>query len=150
MKKLFAITFLLLSMSLLAQTKKLEATHKETGKQVFFQEGQRVKIITTDRKKTVGMLTFTDLQTINVDGNNIKTDNISSIRYFPKGGRAARNILLGAGAGLLATSGVLAAGNNGSAFAVFAAGTGTVITSAFVNNKNKALVERRYLFKIVE
>jgi hypothetical protein len=150
MKKLLSITFLLFSMSLLGQTKKLEATHKETGKQLYFQEGQRVKITTNDRKKTVGMLAIIDLQTINVNGIDIKTDNLSSIRYFPRGGKTLKNILLGTGAGLLATSGALAAGNNGSAFAVFGAGTGTIITGALVNNKNKALIHRHYLFKIVE
>lgn len=150
MKKLLSITFLLLSISLLAQTKKLEATHKETGKQIYFQEGQRVKITTNDRKKTVGILAIIDLQTINVNGVDIKTDNLSSIRYYPRGGRTLKNILLGTGAGLLATSGALAAGNNGTAFAVFGAGTGTVIAGALVNNKNKALIHRHYLFKIVE
>ncbi|MFC4817284.1 MULTISPECIES: hypothetical protein [unclassified Flavobacterium] len=150
MKKLLSITFLLLTMSVLAQSKKLEATNKTNGNQVVFQEGQRVKVITSDRKKIVGMLSFVDLQTINVNGTAIKTENLSSIKYFPKGGRTIKNILLGTGAGLLATSGILAADNNGSAFAVFGAGTGTIIIGALVNNKNKTLVHRHYVFKVVE
>lgn len=150
MKKLLLFALLLLSLTVLGQTKKLEATNKETGKAFLFTEGQRVKVTTNDRKKLVGVLVIKDAQTLNVEDTDVKIDNLSSIKYFPKGGRTAKNILFGAGAALLATSGVLAADNNGAAFSAFAGGTATIITGALVNNKHKTLIHRHYLYKIVE
>lgn len=150
MKKLLLILSILFSLTLFSQVKRLEVTHKETGKQLFFEGGQRVKLTTSDRKKLVGTFAVTDMQTININGIDVKVDNISSIKYYPRGGRTAKNILLGTGAGLVASSGVAAAFSNGSAFSLFAGGTASIIAGALVNNKNKALIHRHYMYKIVE
>ncbi len=150
MKKLLSLALLLISTTFLGQIKKLEATHKETGKATYFEEGQRVKITTNDRKKMVGLLVIKDLQTLMINETEIKIDNLSSIKYYPKRGRTVKNILLGTGAAMIATSGVLAADSNGAAFSFFAGGTATIITGALVNNKHKTLIHRHYLYKIVE
>ena len=150
MKTILSFLVLFISLNTFAQAKKLEATNKVTGKSVYFEDGQRVKISTYDRKKIVGFLTINDLQTISVNGIETKTDNISSIKYFPKGGKTAKNIFLGVGAGLLASSGVAAAFSDGSAFSLFAGGIASVITGSLLSNKNKSLIYRNYMFKIVE
>ncbi|MEN9488609.1 MAG: hypothetical protein RL494_874 [Bacteroidota bacterium] len=150
MKNILAFLVVCISLSTFAQTKKLEATNKVTGQTVYFEEGQRVKLTTSSRKKVVGTLAITDLQTISVNGVEAKTDNISSIKYFPRRGRTAKNIFLGAGAGLVVSSGVAAAFSNGTAFSLFGAGTASIITGSLLNNKNKSLIYRNYMFKIVE
>jgi hypothetical protein len=150
MKTILSSLVLFISLTTFAQTKKLEATDKVTGKSIYFEEGQRVKLTTSDRKKMVGILSITDLQTFAVSGVEVKTDNISSIKHYPKGGRTAKNIFLGTGAGLVAGSGVAAAFSNGSAFSLFTGGTASIITGALLNNKNKSLIHRNYMFKIIE
>lgn len=106
MRKLFSIALILLSVSFLAQTKKFEATHNQTGEIISINEGNRVKITTQDRKKFVGDLQIKNSETILVNGNEITLSNISSIKNFPKGGRKAKNILYGVGSGLIVGSGV--------------------------------------------
>jgi len=150
MRKIISIVLLLLSITVVAQTKKLEAANKVTGKTVLFENGTRVKITTLDRKKFVGDLTIKDAETITVNGNDVALTNIGSIKNYTKGGRTAKNILYGVGAGLIVGSGVAGLAKNGSAFALFMGGTATAITGALVNNKHKTLVYRNYLFKVVE
>ena len=85
-----------------------------------------------------------------VDGVAVKLDNIQSIKNFPKKGRTFKNIVLGTGLGLVAGSGVAALGGNGSAFTLFAVGTGTTIAGGLINNGNKTYIKRRSAFKILE
>lgn len=150
MEKLLFMLSLLFTISFFGQTKKLEVTNKETGKQIFFENNQRVKLNTLDRKKLVGTLTIIDLETISVDGTNVKTSNISGIKYFPKRGRTAKNIFLGTGAGLVAGSGVAGLANSESAFTLFLGGTASIATGALLNNKHKSLIYRHYMYKIIE
>ena len=150
MKKLFLTLILLASTLFFAQTKRLEATNNQTGKSILFEEGMRVKVTTQDRQKIVGMVSFKDSETLSVDNNEVKLNNLSSIKYYPKGGRTAKNILYGVGSGLIVSSGIAGLAKSGSAFTLFTAGLGTAITGALVNNKNKTLIYRNYTFKIVE
>lgn len=150
MKNLFLTIFLLASTLFFAQTKKLEATNNQTGKSVLFEEGMRVRVTTQDRHKFVGIISIKDSEIFTVDNNEVKLSNLSSIKYYPKGGRTAKNILYGIGSGLIVSSGVAGLAKNGSAFTLFTAGLGTVITGALVNNKNKTLIYRNYTYKIVE
>jgi hypothetical protein len=92
MKKLFLTLFLLASTLIFAQAKKLEATNNQTGKNTLFEEGMRVKVTTQDRHKFVGMVSFKDSETLSVDNNEVKLTNLSSIKYYPKGSRTAKNI----------------------------------------------------------
>lgn len=150
MKKLFSILILLFTLTTWAQAKKFEASHKETGKTYTIEEGQRVKVTTLDRKKFVGILSIKDSETLNVDNNEVKLSNLGTIKYYPRGGRTAKNVLYGVGSGLIVGSGVAAAAGNGNAFAMFMGGSGTAIIGALVNNKNKNLTYRHYIYKIVE
>jgi len=150
MKAILSFLILFASFSASAQTKKLEATNTETGKAVYFETSQRVKITTDDRKKLVGLLTFSDAESIAIDGVNVKVDNIQSIKNFPKKGRTAKNIILGTGIGLLAGSGIAAVAGNGTAFSLFAVGTGATIVGGLVGNSNKTYIKRRNAFKIIE
>lgn len=150
MRKIISIIILLLSVTVVAQTKKLEAANKVTGKTVLFEQGTRVKITTLDRKKFVGEIAIKDTETITVNGSDVVLSNIGSIKNYTKGGRTAKNILYGVGAGLIAGSGVAGLAKSGSAFGLFMGGTATAITGALVNNKHKTLVYRNYLFKVVE
>jgi hypothetical protein len=149
MKKALTIILFIFSLSLFAQ-KKFEATNNQTGKTETILEGSRVKVTTQDRKKFVGEMTIKDSQTIAINGVDVILNNISSIKNFPKGGRKAKNILYGVGSSLIVGSGVAGLAKSGSAFALFAGGTGTLITGALVNNKHKTLIYRNYIFKIVE
>lgn len=149
MKKLLTILLLTLSVGLFAQ-KKFEATNNLTGQTTSIIEGSRVKINTLTRQKFVGEMTIKNTETITVEGNDIAISNISSIKNHPKGGRKLKNILYGVGSGLIVGSGVAGLAKDGSAFALFTAGLGTVITGALVNNKDKSLVYRNCTFKIVE
>ena len=150
MKAILSFIILFVSLNTLAQSKKLEVTNTETGKSILFESEQRVKIITQDRKKLVGSLSFSDTESITVDGVAVKLDNIQSIKNFPKKGRTFKNIVLGTGLGLVAGSGVAALGGNGSAFTLFAVGTGTTIVGGLINNGNKTYIKRRSAFKILE
>jgi hypothetical protein len=150
MKKIISILLLLLSITVFAQNKKLEAANKVNGKTVLFEQSTRVKITTLDRKKFVGDLTIKDSETITVNGSDVALSNIGSIKNYTKGGRTAKNILYGVGAGLIAGSGVAGLAKSGSAFGLFMGGTATAITGALVNNKHKTIIYRNYIFKVVE
>ena len=150
MKNLFLTIFLLASTLFFAQSKKMEATNNQTGKSVIFEEGMRVKVITLDRHKYVGAISFKDADTFTIDSNEVKLSNLSSIKYFPKGDKKAKKILFGIGGGLIVSSGVAGLAKNGSAFALFTSGLGTAIVGALVDNKNKNLVYRNYTYKIIE
>jgi hypothetical protein len=150
MKKTIALLLVIFSVSIHAQNKKLEALHNQTGKTTVFEPGTRVKITTLDRKKLVGFLTVKDAETISVNNTDVALSNIGSIRNYSKGGRKAKNILYGVGAGLIAGSGVAGLAKSGSAFSLFMGGTATAITGAFVNNKHKNIVYRNHIFKVVD
>lgn len=150
MKAILSFLILFASFSTFSQTKMLEVTNTETGKAISFGASQRVKITTDDRKKLVGILTLPNAESIAIDGVEVKIDNIQSIKNFPKKGRTVKNIILGTGLGFLAGSGIAAAAGNGTAFSLFAIGTGATITSGLVGNKNKTYIKRRNAFKIIE
>jgi hypothetical protein len=149
MKTILSFLLLFASLNTFAQSKKLEVTNTDTGKSIYFEESQRVKITTEDRQKLVGSLTFPDTESVAIGGVPVKLDNIQSIKNSSKKGRTLKNIVLGAGLGLVAGSGIAAAGGNGSAFALFVAGAGTTVVGALINNGNKTYIKRRSAFKII-
>lgn len=149
MKNLLSAILLLATLTTFAQ-KKLEATPKVSGETIVFENNNRVKLTTNNRQKFVGEITIKDEQTVTINGTDVKLDNISSIKHYPKGGRKWKNILLGTGAGLVVGSGVAGLAKSGVAFTLFTAGTGSIIAGALVNNKHKTAIYRNYTFKVVE
>ncbi|WP_395057467.1 hypothetical protein [Flavobacterium sp.] len=150
MKTILSFIILFVSLNTFSQTKKLEVTNNQTGKSILFQEAQRVKVTTVKREKLVGILTFENAESIAVNGVPVQIDNINSIKYFPKKGRALKNIVLGTGLGLVAGSGVAAAFGNGNAFSLFAIGAGTTVVGGLIGNSNKTYIKQRSTFKIIE
>ncbi|OXA83969.1 hypothetical protein B0A56_00035 [Flavobacterium columnare NBRC 100251 = ATCC 23463] len=124
MKKVFSIVFLIACFNLFGQ-KQFEATDKKSGQATTILEGSRVKLTTQDRSQML----IKNAETLTIEGQEVALTNISSIKNYPHGGRKSKN---------------------GSAFALFAGGTGTIITGALFNNKHKTLIYRNYIFKIVE
>ncbi|WP_375605011.1 hypothetical protein [Flavobacterium davisii] len=95
MKNLFVTLVLIISFLFFAQSKKTEATtNNQTGKSVIFEEGMRVKVITLDRPKYVGAISFKDADTFTVDNNKVKLTNLGSIKYYPKGDTKAKKSFL--------------------------------------------------------
>ncbi|WP_411377664.1 hypothetical protein ACLHWR_01385 [Flavobacterium psychrophilum] len=102
MKTILSFIVLFISINTFSQTRKLEVTDNQSGKSIFFQEAQRVKITTTKREQLVGALTFENPESITINGMPIPINNINSIKYFPKKGAVLKNIILGTGLGLVA------------------------------------------------
>lgn len=148
MKTIFLCIIILLSIQIVAQTKKFEVTDNTTGKTVIFEESQSVKITTINQEKHKGNLSFIDAQTVSINGSNIKLEDITSIKGAGKKGVTAKKTILGVGLGLVATSGIMGATSNGNAFAFFAAGTGTTIVSGLLNGGNKSYIKRKNTFTI--
>ncbi|EKT3958566.1 hypothetical protein [Flavobacterium psychrophilum] len=149
MKTILSFIVLFISINTFSQTRKLEVTDNQSGKSIFFQEAQRVKVTTTKREQLVGTLTFENPESITINGMPIPINNINSIKYFPKKGAVLKNIILGTGLGLVAGSGIAAAFGNGNAFSLFAAGAGTTIAGGLIGG-NKTYIKQRSTFKIIE
>ncbi|ELY1979180.1 hypothetical protein SL055_001388 [Flavobacterium psychrophilum] len=145
MKTILSFIVLFISINTFSQTRKLEVTDNQSGKSIFFQEAQRVKVTTTKREQLVGALTFENPESITINGMPIPINNIN----FPKKGAVLKNIILGTGLGLVAGSGIAAAFGNGNAFSLFAAGAGTTIAGGLIGG-NKTYIKQRSTFKIIE
>jgi hypothetical protein len=147
MKAIVSFILLFISLNTIGQTKKLEITNNQNGKLVYFQEAQRVKLRTQSGIKLVGEITFLDTETITVNNTAIK---LGSIKNYPKKGAKFKTAVLLTGLGLLASSAVAGAASNGSAFTLFAAGSGTIAAGSFLQSGNKTYIKRRNIFKIIE
>jgi hypothetical protein len=150
MKTILSFLFLFTSIYVIGQTKKLEVINTKTGKTIYFQEAQRVKLRTESGKKFVEKITFLDNETIMINNISIKADSISSIKNNPKKGAAFKTTVLLTGLGLVASSAVAGAASNESAFALFAAGTGTAVAGSLLQSGNKNYLKMRNSFKIIE
>ena len=149
MKNIYVILILMLSFQMMAQNKKMEITNNSNGKTVIIEESQNVKIATIDREKYTGNITFIDAETISLQGQNIKLDNVNSIKNVGGKKITTKKIIMSVGLGLVATSGIMAATSNGNAFSFFAVGTSTAIVGGLLNDKNKNYSKRKYTFKII-
>jgi hypothetical protein len=149
MKKVLLIILFITTSLINAQNRKLEVSNNETGKSVYFEENQKVKVGNTAGKQFEGEVKFLDSETISVEGNSIKIDSINSIRTQPKSGLTLKKTLLYTGIGLVAGSGIAAANADGRAFILFAGGTGTVLVSGILNNGSTIYLKRKNTFKIV-
>jgi hypothetical protein len=148
MKHIISLLVFFIALNLHSQTKKLEITNSKTGKSIFFESNQNIKIVTITKEKIIGDLSITDNETISVNGNPIKLDNIVSIKNLPKKGRNIKKIVLATGLGLVAGSGIAAAVGNGNAFTLFGFGAATTIVGGLLDNKT--YLKNRCVFKIIE
>lgn len=85
MKNTLFLILLVFSTTVFSQQRTIEITNIQTGKVKFFEEKQRIKIRTLDRKKHIGILKFQDGQTIIIKDQYIKIDSLQSIKNQPKG-----------------------------------------------------------------
>ncbi len=149
MKKLFAIAIFLLSFQMIAQSKKMEISNNIDGKTITLEDAQEVKISTINRGNYKGNLTINDAETVNIEGQSLKLDDIINIKIIVTKKLTTKKIVTGVGLGIVATSGILAATSNGNAFSVFAVGTGTTIVGGLLKDKNKNYSKRKYTYKII-
>jgi small nuclear ribonucleoprotein (snRNP)-like protein len=150
MQKLIYILTVLLSISTFSQQKAFEITNIESGKTKIYEENQRVKIRTIDRKKVVGELHFIDNQTILVNSETIKIDSVLSIKSQPKVLGTLKTAVLITGLAIVGTSVIVATGGGNAAFLLFAVGSGVTIGAGVLEGLNSNNSNRKWTFKIIE
>jgi len=150
MQKLIYILTVLLSISAFSQQKAFEITNIESGKTKIYEENQRVKIRTIDRKKVVGELHFIDNQTILVNSETIKIDSVLSIKSQPKVLGTLKTAVLITGLAIVGTSVIVATGGGNAAFLLFAVGSGVTIGAGVLEGLNSNNSNRKWTFKIIE
>lgn len=150
MKNTIYLLALLLSTFVFAQQRIIEVTNIQTGKVKFFEENQRIKIRTLDRKKHIGTLKFGDGQSIVIKEQSIKIDSLQSIKNQPKALASIKTVVLAAGLATVASSLVAASDGNDSAFMLFAVGAGVTIGAGLLEGVNTNYTDRKWKFKIIE
>jgi hypothetical protein len=150
MRNTLFLLLLVFSTTVFSQQRTIEITNIQTGKVKFFEENQRIKIRTLDRKKHIGILKFQDGQTIIIKDKSIKIDSIQSIKNQPKGLATVKTVVLAAGLATVTSSLVAASKGDDSAFMLFAVGTGVTIGAGLLEGVNANYTERKWKFKIME
>jgi hypothetical protein len=150
MRNTLFLLLLVFSTTVFSQQRTIEITNIQTGKVKFFEENQRIKIRTLDRKKHIGMLKFQDGQTIIIKDKSIKIDSIQSIKNQPKGLATVKTVFLAAGLATVTSSLVAASKGDDSAFMLFTVGTGITIGAGLLEGLNANYTERKWKFKIME
>jgi hypothetical protein len=150
MKKLIYLLTVLLSISAFSQQKAFEITNIESGARQIYEENQRVKIRTIDRKKVVGELHFIDNQTILVNNETIKIDSVLSIKSQPKVLGTLKTVVLITGLAFVVTSVIVATGGGNAAFLLFAVGSGVTIGAGVLEGLNSNNSNKKWTFKIIE
>ena len=150
MKKRLYILLFLISSTVFSQHKTIEIINIKTGKVKVFQENQRIKIRTLDRKKYIGKLTIIDSQNFTVNNMPIKIDSLQSIKNQPKGLATVKTVVLAAGLATVATSLIAASDGDDSAFLLFTVGAGITISAGVIEGLNANNPKFKWAFKIVE
>lgn len=150
MKNTLFLILLVLSNTVFSQQRTIEITNIQAGKVKFFEENQRIKIRTLDRKKHIGILKFQDGQTIIIKDQYIKIDSLQSIKNQPKGLTVVKTVVLAAGLATVASSLVAASKGQDAAFMLFTVGAGTSIGAGLLEGVNANYTERKWKFKIIE
>lgn len=150
MKNRIYLILLLISTFVFSQQRSIEITNIKTGKVKFFEENQRIKIRTLDRKKHIGILKFQDGQTIIIKDKSIKIDSLQSIKNQPKGLATVKTVVLAAGLATVASSLVAASKGQDAAFMLFTVGAGTTIGAGLLEGINANYTERKWKFKIID
>lgn len=150
MKKFIALLTLFISIATFSQQKAFEITNIKSGETKVYQENERVKIRTIDRKKLVGELHFVDDQTVSIGENTVKLDSILSIKSHPKVLGTIKTIVLVTGLAIVATSLIVATGGGDAAFLLFAVGSGVTISAGVLEGLNGNNSNRKWTFKIID
>jgi hypothetical protein len=150
MKNRIYLLLLLISTAVFSQQKAFEITNIQTGKVKIFEENQRIKIRTLDRKKHVGILKFLDDQTIIIDNQSIKIDSLQSIKKQPKVLGTVKTVVLITGLVVVGASIVAASGGSDSAFLLFTIGSGVTISAGLLEGLNATYIDRKWTFKIID
>lgn len=150
MKNTLFLILLVLSNTVFSQQRTIEITNIQAGKVKFFEENQRIKIRTLDRKKHIGILKFQDGQTIIIKDQYIKIDSLQSIKNQPKRLTVVKTVVLAAGLATVASSLVAASKGQDAAFMLFTVGAGTSIGAGLLEGVNANYTERKWKFKIIE
>jgi len=150
MKKILFLLTLLLSLTTFSQQIALEITNIKSGETKIYQENERVKLRTIDRKKLVGELHFVDNQTLLIGESTVKLDSILSVKANPKTLGTIKTIVLVTGLAIVATSVIVASGGGGAAFLLFAVGSGVTISAGVLEGLNANNSNRKWTFKIID
>ncbi len=135
---------------MLSQQRILEITNIKTGKIKVFEENQRIKLRTLDKKKWVGNLKFSDSISFTVNNHKIRIDSLQSIKNQPRVLGTVKRVLLISGAAILGASIASASDGSDSAFLIFAIGAGTTISSGILGSANSSYTHRKWKYKIVD
>lgn len=149
MKNLIYLLLFTISFTAFSQQKAIEITNIKKGTVTLLEENQRVKIRTLDGKKFVGNLTFSDSETLLVDGQSIKLDSLKSIKIQPKKLQTIKNVVLITGLAVIGTSIIVASGGGNAAFLLFTIGGGATIGGGLIDSINCNHSNFRNTFKIV-
>lgn len=150
MKNTLFLLLLVFSSAVFSQQRIIELTNIQTGTVKYFEENQRIKVRTLDRKKHIGILKFQDGQTIIIKDKSIKIDSLQSIKNQSKGLATVKTVVLAAGLATVASSLVAASKGQDAAFMLFAVGGGITIGAGLIEGVNANYTERKWRFKIIE
>jgi small nuclear ribonucleoprotein (snRNP)-like protein len=150
MKKIISILTLLLTLTSFSQLRIIEITEIRTGKTMYYEDNQNVKIRTLDGKKHKGILKLVDNETFLVGDETIKIESLHSIKINPKGINQIKNIVLYTGVAIVATGLILATVGNNAAFLVLTVGSSVTIGAGIIEGINGYNSLNKWNFKIVE
>ncbi len=150
MKTIFYFVVLIASFHAFSQQKAFEMTNIKNGKTQLYTENQRVKIRTLDRKKHVGRIRFSDVNTLVIANKSIQIDSILSIKKQSLELVILKKGLFLTGIAAAATSLVQASSGKNSAILLFLAGSGSAISAGLIESLNPKHSNTKWTFKIIE
>jgi small nuclear ribonucleoprotein (snRNP)-like protein len=150
MKGLLYLIVFLISLTVFAQQKTIEATNIRTGKIRIYEENQRVKIRTLEGKKYVGKLKISDSLSFTVDKQSVKIDSLYSIKSQPKVLGTVKTVVFATGLAVIGSSIILAADGDNAAFLLFSLGTGITLGAVALDGIKANNSNINWTFKIIE
>jgi hypothetical protein len=150
MKNILYLLLFFISLNAFSQQKAIEITNIKTGEVKIFEENQRVKIRTLDRKKLIGNLKISDSLNFTIDNKSVKIDSLQSIKNYPKKLATVKTVVLSTGLAIVGASLIAAADGNESALLIFSIGAGVTIGSGLLEGINANYSNRNWTFKIIE
>jgi hypothetical protein len=150
MKTILYLLLFISSFHTFSQQKAIEITNIKNGKTHVYTENQRVKIRTLDRKKHLGKIHFSDLNTLMVDNKSIQTDSILSIKRQPIILGTIKTGLFLTGIATVGASLVNASSGKDSAIILFLAGSGATISAGLIEGLNTKYSNKKWSYKIIE